>query len=250
MKKALIYSLSLALLLSLTACHRAQADQPDASQPDPAAVSTPADVSTPEPEKPAAPEQLSSKTGLSEITHDELLNVFQQEYDTSKDLYHSDSEDTIQGELLAIQITVEGMGKALPSDYEAQYRAWRPSAAQQDAQENPQVPQNNADTSTAPAEKDTQTSKGSITTQTQTQTQTKTSGDTQQPQDTQDNYTSDGVYMGPDASQVYDDTKSTEPSSPNPWDGADLLIGYGENPGTGSSIPQEYKPGGIKEAGK
>lgn len=240
MKKALIYSLSLVLLLSLTACHRAQADQPDASQPDPAAVSTPADVSTPEPEKPAAPEQLSSKAGLSEITHDELLNVFQQEYDTSKDLYHSDSEDTIQGELLAIQITVEGMEKALPSDYEAQYRAWRPSAAQQDAQENTQVPQNNTDTSTAPAEKDTQT-------------QSKPSGGTQQQaQGTpQGNYTSDGMDLGPDPSQHEYKGKPHE-SVADPWAGSDLIIGYGENPGTstGPAIPNEYIPGGIKEAGE
>lgn len=227
MKKALIYSLSLALLLSLTACHRAQAEQQDASQPGPAAVSTPADVSTPEP---ATPEQLSSKAGLSEITHDELLNVFQQEYDTSKGLYHSDSEDTIQGELLAIQITVEGMEKALPSDYEAQYRAWRPSAAQQDAQENTQVPQNNTDTSTAPAEKDTQTRSGGGTTTTQTQTpaQGKPSEDTQQTQGaTQDNYTSDGVYMGSDASQHFDTSKSGHAVA-DPWAGADLLIGYGD----------------------
>lgn len=247
MKKALIYSLSLALLLVvvLVACHKPQADQPDASQPDPAAVSTPADVSTPEPEKHTAPEQLSSRAGLSEITHDELLNVFQQEYDTSKDLYHSDSEDTIQGELLAIQITVEGMGKALPSDYEAQYRAWRPSAAQQDAQENTQVPQNNTDTSTAPAEKDTQTQSGGGSTT--TQTQSKPSGGTQQ---TQGTYSSDGMDLGPNPSQY--GKGETDPSSSNPWSGADLLIGYGENPGTstGSSTPNEYIPGGIKEAGK
>lgn len=55
MKKALIYSLSLALLLSLTACHKPQADQQDTSQQNPAAVSTPADISTPEPE-PTTPE--------------------------------------------------------------------------------------------------------------------------------------------------------------------------------------------------
>lgn len=227
MKKALIYSLSLALLLVvvLVACHKPQAGQPDASQPDPAAASTPADVSTPEPEKPAAPEQLSSRAGLSEITHDELLNVFQQEYDTSKGLYHSDSEDTIQGELLAIQITVEGMGKALPSDYEAQYRAWRPSAAQQDAQENTQVPQNNTDTSTAPAEKDTQTQSGGGSTT--TQTQSKPSGDTQQaPGTPQGNYTSDGMDLGPDPSQHEYKGKPHE-SVADPWAGSDLIIGYG-----------------------
>lgn len=130
MKKALIYSLSLALLLSLTACHRAQVDQPDTNQPEPAAVSTQADVSTP---KPATPEQLSSKAELQEISHDELIEVFEKEYEISKGVYNSDSEDTIQGELLAIQFTVDSMDKSLPSDYEAQYRAWRPSVVQQQA---------------------------------------------------------------------------------------------------------------------
>lgn len=249
MKKALIYSLSLALLLVvvLVACHKPQAGQPDASQPDPAAVSTPADVSTPETEKHAAPEQLSSKAGLSEITHDELLNVFQQEYETSKDIYHSDTEETIQGELLAIQFTVDSMDKALPSDYEAQYRAWRPSAAQQDAQENTQVPQNNTDTSTAPAEKDTQTQSGGGSTT--TQTQSKPSGGTTQ--QAQGNYSSDGVDLGPDPLENHGDYKGGNESI-DPWAGSDLLIGYGENPGTstGSSIPNEYIPGGIKEAGK
>ena len=75
MKKALIYGLSVALLLaSLTACNKPQADQQD-TEPNPtqAATSTPAPEepsTTPEPEAtkapttqaPAAPEQLSSKT--------------------------------------------------------------------------------------------------------------------------------------------------------------------------------------------
>lgn len=125
MKKALIYSLSLALLLSLTACHRAQAGQPD-----PAAASTPADVSAPEPEKSTTPEQLSDKQ-LPEITHDELLEVFQEEYDISKSIFNSDDEETIRSELEMIKIVVENMDKTLPSDYEAQYRAWRLSGVQQ-----------------------------------------------------------------------------------------------------------------------
>lgn len=51
MKKALLYSLSLALLLSLAACHKPQTNQQEPSQPEPAATSAPADVSTPEPIK-------------------------------------------------------------------------------------------------------------------------------------------------------------------------------------------------------
>lgn len=62
MKKALIYSLSLALLLSLTACHKPQADQQEPSQPEPATTSTPADVSTPEPVKDNTPEPPAKTT--------------------------------------------------------------------------------------------------------------------------------------------------------------------------------------------
>lgn len=51
MKKALLYGLSLAMLLSLAACHKPQADQQEPSQPDPATTSVPADVSNPEPIK-------------------------------------------------------------------------------------------------------------------------------------------------------------------------------------------------------
>ena len=57
MKKALIYGLSLAMLLSLTACHKPQDNQQDTSQPDPAAsTSAQADpVMEPDPEPPATP---------------------------------------------------------------------------------------------------------------------------------------------------------------------------------------------------
>lgn len=69
MKKALIYGLSLALLLSLTACHKPQADQPTEPDPPQAVTTTQADISTPEPlvspepeppeQAPAHPDQLS-----------------------------------------------------------------------------------------------------------------------------------------------------------------------------------------------
>lgn len=69
MKKALIYSLMLALALSLAACGQPKQDphsEPDPapaamSTPDPAATSTPADISTPEPSQVQTPEPLTEK---------------------------------------------------------------------------------------------------------------------------------------------------------------------------------------------
>ena len=82
MKKALIYSLSLALLLvSLTACHKPQAEQTDQSEPiqaatsesvqDPAASPEPAENTAPEPEPeqtPAAPVETEASQPLEETT--------------------------------------------------------------------------------------------------------------------------------------------------------------------------------------
>ena len=57
--------------------------------------------------------------------------VFGQQYEISKEIYNSDSEETIQRELENIGYTADCQGKALPSDYEAQYREWRPSVISQ-----------------------------------------------------------------------------------------------------------------------
>lgn len=70
MKRTLAYTLSLALLLSLTACNKPHADQPNTSQPEPPATSNQTDISTPEPENipdpeppvTPAPEELSDTT--------------------------------------------------------------------------------------------------------------------------------------------------------------------------------------------
>ena len=74
---------------------------------------------------------IDTQQELEEISHDELLVVFGQQYEISKEIYNSDSEETIQNELEMIRITVECMEKSLPSDYEAQYREWRPSVISQ-----------------------------------------------------------------------------------------------------------------------
>ena len=68
---------------------------------------------------------------LEEISHDELIVVFEQQYEISKEINNSDSKETIQNELLMIEVTTASMSKSLPSDYETQYREWRPSVISQ-----------------------------------------------------------------------------------------------------------------------
>lgn len=286
--KYLAFGLSALLILSLASCGGQQTPKPEepkqeVQQAEPISAQP---VVAPEEVKreiiPTASEQ------LQEITYDELIAVFEKEYEISKGVYNSDSEDTIQGELLAIQFTVDSMDKSLPSDYEAQYRAWRPSVTQQDSAQaqapevtltfsevneqvwavdkvnlrsgpstdNDKVGSLNKGNSVTRIGIGTgdyadwsrvQLSDGSIvyvassyltttkpttgggSTITQTQTQTKPSGGTpQQAQGTpQGNYTSDGVYMGVDASKHGGTSTTIGEESVNPWDGSDLLIGYG-----------------------
>ena len=71
---------------------------------------------------------------LEEISHDELIAIFEENYEISKSIYNSDDEEVIRSELEMIKIIVKSMDKSLPSDYEAQYRAWRPSVNQQTQQ--------------------------------------------------------------------------------------------------------------------
>ena len=71
---------------------------------------------------------------LEEISHDELIAIFEENYEISKSIYNSDDEEVIRSELEMIKIIVKSMDKSLPSDYEAQYRVWRPSVNQQTQQ--------------------------------------------------------------------------------------------------------------------
>ncbi len=132
MKKALIYALALALALSLTACSQPKTEQPTDPAP---STSAPEPIATPEPIKDTQPPEETDPQEdgqtLEEISHDELLVVFGQQYEISKEIYNSDSEETIQRELENIGYTADCQGKALPSDYEAQYREWRPSVISQ-----------------------------------------------------------------------------------------------------------------------
>ena len=140
MKKALIYALALALALSLTSCSQPKTEQPTDPAPStsvPVDTSTQEPAATPEPIKDTAPKPTEDAQppedgqALEELSHDELIAIFEQVYEVSKEIDNSDSEETIQSELLMIEITAASMNRALPSDYGAQYRAWRPSVTQQ-----------------------------------------------------------------------------------------------------------------------
>ena len=134
MKKTLIYALALALALSLTACGQPNAEQPTDPAP---GTSTPEPIAAPEPIKDTTPKTTedaqSPEDGqaLEELNHDELIAIFEENYEISKSIYNSDDEEVIRSELEMIKIIVKSMDKSLPSDYEAQYRAWRPSVISQ-----------------------------------------------------------------------------------------------------------------------
>lgn len=134
MKKMLIYALALALALSLTACGQPNAEQPTDPAP---STSAPEPIATPEPIKDTTPKTTedaqSPEDGqaLEELNHDELIAIFEENYEISKSIYNSDDEEVIRSELEMIKIIVKSMDKSLPSGYEAQYRAWRPSVISQ-----------------------------------------------------------------------------------------------------------------------
>ena len=137
MKKTLIYALALALALSLTACGQPNAEQPTDPAP---GTSTPEPIAAPEPIKDTTPKTTedaqSPEDGqaLEELNHDELIAIFEENYEISKNIYNSDDEEVIRSELEMIKIIVKSMDKSLPSDYETQYRAWRQSVNQQTQQ--------------------------------------------------------------------------------------------------------------------
>lgn len=130
-KKILIYGLSLAMLLSLTACHKSEPEQTTEPTTTPAATNEPVqEPTTAEPTDTTG--QLSNKQ-LPEISRDELLEVFEEQYAILQSVDDSDSEDTIRNELFTIQFMIEeSMEKSLPSDYEQQYRAWRAAYEEDD----------------------------------------------------------------------------------------------------------------------
>lgn len=132
MKKALLYGLSAVMLLSLTACGTAQANQPD--EPDP--KHTTSAVQTEPPQESAVPsdkpdnvvEPLSANGSVKDATGTELDTIFEQGYQGGQ-IYAEFglSEDELilmeLGEVESI-LGVRTDVKA-PADLESQYRAWR-----------------------------------------------------------------------------------------------------------------------------
>ena len=128
MKTALLYALTLALALSLTACGQPKTEQPTDPAP---STSAPVDTSTQEPA--AAPEPIKDTTPapepneVKELSGAELLEYFQKVYDICQEIHISTTLDgLVNEELEFLKGLTESDGYTLPSDYEAQYRAWRP----------------------------------------------------------------------------------------------------------------------------
>lgn len=151
MKKALIYTLSLALVLSLTACHKSEPEQPTEPTTTPAATSESA-------QEPNTPEQLSSKdqqdnVGLiedntqapepEELSGNALIAFFKLAYKTSDGISYLETlDEKIDFEIEVLEIRAKDENKILPADYADQYRAWRPveeAPATSTDQENQQV---------------------------------------------------------------------------------------------------------------
>lgn len=175
-KKALLYGLCVALLLSLTACGKAQAEQPPA-EPEPPEVETTA----PEPLEEAQPvqqfttsaedeedleigliEEQDGEEELHELTQEELTGVFEMAYSACTAYAAGVSTDhLIEMELRFVTYLVPS-GQKLPSDYEDQYRAWRPVDTQESVQQSqPASTPANSSNSTSTASTGTNGTSGS-----------------------------------------------------------------------------------------
>ncbi|MEY8262446.1 hypothetical protein AALA80_19215 [Oscillospiraceae bacterium 50-60] len=77
----------------------------------------------------------------AELSGDELIEYFQKVYDIHTEIHSATTEEgLIQEELKFLAELVESDNFTLPSDYEAQYRAWRPAGSLSEIEET-QKPQ-------------------------------------------------------------------------------------------------------------
>ena len=78
----------------------------------------------------------------AELSGDELIEYFQKVYDIHTEIHSATTEEgLIQEELKFLADLVESDNYTLPSDYEAQYRAWRPAGSLSETEEHQQPQQ-------------------------------------------------------------------------------------------------------------
>ena len=78
----------------------------------------------------------------AELSGDELIEYFQKVYDIHTEIHSATTEEgLIQEELKFLAELVESDNYTLPSDYEAQYRAWRPAGSLSETEEHQQPQQ-------------------------------------------------------------------------------------------------------------
>lgn len=130
MKKALLYGLSAVMLLSLTACGTARAEQPDPVQSPGQSKGIEGYItqsSQDEGEVGVIDDEGSGEVA-KEVSSEELYKIFELGYQNGQDYKELglDGEDLIIMEITEVQYIFEGrIDITAPLDLEEQYRAWR-----------------------------------------------------------------------------------------------------------------------------
>lgn len=150
----------------------------------------------------------------AELSGDELIEYFQKVYDIHTEIHSATTEEgLIQEELKFLAELVESDNYTLPSDYEAQYRAWRPTGSLTEEEQQQQPTQQgssnqNQGQQSKPSGAQSQKPSGS----TQTQQSSQPLGEQSKPSGEQ--------------SKPSDGTQAQQPSQPS-GGGFDRYDGYG-----------------------
>ena len=150
----------------------------------------------------------------AELSGDELIEYFQKVYDIHTEIHSATTEEgLIQEELKFLAELVESDNYTLPSDYEAQYRAWRPAGSLTEEEQQQQSTQQgssnqNQGQQSKPSGAQSQKPSGS----TQTQQSSQPLGEQSKPSGEQ--------------SKPSDGTQAQQPSQPS-GGGFDRYDGYG-----------------------
>lgn len=129
MRKVLAFTMSLVLLLALTACNSQQVQQSDTNQQEPEPTVNQVE---PEPEQPTVTQLSQTEQKQTEeniLQGDELIEAFQDTYDGCMG-YSINEDEQIQYEISELTshkgFYESKSGKAYPADYAEQYIEWRP----------------------------------------------------------------------------------------------------------------------------